>query len=501
MKHLKDLREYLDELRAVGELVEVKEEVELDLDIGAIARRCYETGSPAALFSNIRGVSGGFRVLVAPAGVSNQPGRALARLALSCGLPAEASGREIVESMVRGRSRTPIKPRIVATGSCKENIHVGEDVDLLELPAPLLHDGDGGRFLNTFGVIVARTPDKSWTNWSIARIMVVDGKRMTGIVAPNQHIGMVHKAWADIGEPMPFALVLGPEPFVPFVGGMPLPAHVDEVDYIGGYFGEAVDVVRCETVDLEVPATAEIVVEGYLSNTETEREGPMGEYAGYLWPGPPTQKPLYNVTAITYRDNAVLPISVAGEPPEENHTAWGVPNAAEIVYSLRKASLPIATAWSPFASANHWFVIAVDRDWRRKLDVPASELCRRIGEHLFSSKAGMGTPKYIVVNDDIDITNLHEVVWAFATRNHPGSQGELVFNDESTNPLVAFLDDAEKMSMQTTKVIYNCLPPDQWGDKLPLRSSFAGVYPQSVQQKVLANWERYGFPPVRDPSR
>ena len=92
MKHLKDLREYLDELRAVGELVEVKEEVELDLEIGAIARRCYETGSPAALLSNIRGVSGGFRVLAAPAGVSNQPGRPLARLALSCGLRARDRG-------------------------------------------------------------------------------------------------------------------------------------------------------------------------------------------------------------------------------------------------------------------------------------------------------------------------------------------------------------------------------------------------------------------------
>jgi 4-hydroxy-3-polyprenylbenzoate decarboxylase len=227
----------------------------------------------------------------------------------------------------------------------------------------------------------------------------------------------------------------------------------------------------------------------------------MGEYAGYLWPGPPTQKPLYNVTAITHRDNAVLPISVAGEPPEENHTAWGVPNAAEIVYSLRNTGLPIATAWSPFASANHWFVIAVDRDWRKKLDVPASELCRRIGEHLFSSKAGMGTPKYIVVNDDIDITNLHEVVWAFATRNHPGSQGETVFNDESTNPLVAFLDDAEKHSMQTTKIIYNCLPPDGWGDKLPLRSSFTGVYPEALQRKVLERWDSYGFPPVRPGSR
>ncbi len=501
MNHLTDLRQYVNSLNAINEIVHVKQEVELDLEIGAIARRCYETGSPAALFSNIKGAANGFRVLAAPAGVSSDPTKWLARIALACGLPPGASGREIIESLANGRTRPLIKPLLVPTGPCKENIHIGDDVNLLELPAPLLHEGDGGRFLNTFGVIVARMPDKSWTNWSIARVMVVDAKRMTGIVAPNQHIGMVHKTWADIGKPMPFALVLGAEPFVPFVGGMPLPDHFNEVDFVGGYFGEPVEVVRCETVDLEVPASAEIVVEGYLSNRETEHEGPMGEYAGYLWPGPPSQKPVYNVTAITHRTDAILPISVAGEPPEENHTAWGIPNAAEIVYTLRKAGLPVATAWSPFASANHWFVISVERDWRSKLPVNNSELCRKIADALFSSKAGMGTPKYIIVNDDIDVTDLHEVVWAFATRNHPGSQGELIFNDESTNPLVAFLDDAEKMSMYTTKVLYNCLPPDHWGDKLPLRSSFSGVYPKAIQQKVLDSWESYGFSPVRPLSR
>ena len=98
-----------------------------------------------------------------------------------------------------------------------------------------------------------------------------------------------------------------------------------------------------------------------------------------------------------------------------------------------------------------------------------------------------------IVNDDIDPMNLQEVVWAFATRNHPGRQGEIVYNDEATNPLVAFLRADEKMSMRTTKVIYNCLPPDEWGDELPQRSSFAHIYSPELQQQVLANWAAYGF--------
>ena len=178
---------------------------------------------------------------------------------------------------------------MVSQGRCFRPLH---------FPALLLHEGAGGRYINTDGIIVAQTPDKQWTNWSIARIMLLDQNRMTGIVAPNQHIGMVRKAWSDRGEPMPFAVALGVEPFLPFVGGMPLPDHVSKADYAGAYFGEAIEVVQCETVALQVPATAKIVIEGVLSNTETDVEGPMEEYAGYMWGGAGTQKPVYHVTAM-----------------------------------------------------------------------------------------------------------------------------------------------------------------------------------------------------------
>lgn len=493
-QHLKSLREYVDALAAIGEVQAIDKEVDWNLEIGAISRRCYETGSPAPLFNSIKGIEKGFRVLGAPGGISSQPKLYLSRIAVSLGLPPQATGKEIIEALVEARDRDFIPPQLVTTGPCKENILLGDEVDLRRLPTPLLHEGDGGRYINTYGIIVAQTPDKKWTNWSIARIMLLDKNRMNGIVAPNQHIGMVRQTWSDRGEPMPFAPVLGAEPFLPFVGGMPLPDYVSEADYAGAYFGEPIEVVQCETVDLQVPATAEIVIEGMLSNTETDLEGPMGEYAGYMWGGAGTEKPVYHVTAITYRNQPILPISVAGEPVEENHTAWGVPNAAEIVYLLRQAGFPVAMAWSPFESANHLYAIAMERDWRKQLPgLGAMELCRQIGATLFQTKAGMGTPKYLVVNADIDVTNTKEVVWAFTTRNYPGSKGEVIFNDESTNPLVAFLAKDEKMLMHTTKVVYNCLPPDEWGEQLPKRSSFTGVYPPELQQQVLQNWQAYGF--------
>jgi 4-hydroxy-3-polyprenylbenzoate decarboxylase len=494
LSHLKSLREFVDALRALGELVEVREQVDWNLEIGAITRRCYETGAPAPLFSKINGIGHGFRVLGAMGGVSRRPGQYLARVALALGLPPGATGREIVDALVAARERSPLPPRIVDAGPCKENKWLGGQVDLTKLPTPVLHDGDGGRFINTVGSFVARTPDGKWTNWSIARAMIVGPTKMAGIVAPLQHIGMIWSMWKDQGKPMPFALALGGEPFLPYVSGMPLAVWEDEGAYVGGYFGEPIDVVRCETVPLEVPATSEIVIEGFLSNTETALEGPMGEYAGYITRGEGTPKPVYNVTAMTFRNDAILPISVAGEPVEENHTAWGIPNAAEIVYELRKAGLPVASAWAPFETTNNWFVIAMQRDWRRRTQLSNDRLCRRIGELLFASKAGSGTPKYLVVNDDIDITNIREVVWAFATRNPPGERGETIFKQADNQPLVPYFQPGEKAVMRGTKVIYSCLPPDEWGNTIPMsRASFAHNFPKAVQERVLRRWTQLGF--------
>lgn len=498
---LKSLREFLDALDAVGDLQRITAPVERDLEIGAVCRRCYETGAAAPLFETVVGQPHGMRVLGAPGGVSNRPGQTLARIALAVGLPATATGREIVAHIAAARSRPGIPPRPVATGPCKEVVQTGGAVDVTELPAPLLHDGDGGRYLNTFGIICVETPDKRWRNWSIARVMVVDKTRLAGIIAPNQHVGMVRAEWTKLGKPMPFALALGPEPVLPYVGGMPIPADADEADLAGELVGEPIDVVRCETVDLYVPATSEIVVEGHVALADTAPEGPMGEYAGYLWAGQPSPKPVYHVSAVTRRHQAILPVSVAGEPPEENHTAWGIPNAAEVVHVLRQAGLPVATAWSPFASANHLFVVAADRDWRAKLPgVGSRELCRRIGEALFRTKAAMGTPKYLAVRDDVDLTDLSELVWAWTTRQHPGAAGQVVFDDQDTNPLVAYLTAGEKQHFQTTKVVYDALDPDHLNGALPKRSSFRGAYPPDLQRAVLARWAEYGFPSTPESS-
>lgn len=490
---LTDLRQYIDHLRRLGEIQDIAEPVALDLELAAIVRRCYETGAPAPLFGAFSDHPAGFRILGAPAGLSRQPGRQLLRVAASLDMPADSTGQDIVEALTGSLDLPPIDPVVMETAPCFENVATGEAVDLNNLPVPLLHAGDGGRYLNTWGCIVARTPGGTWTNWSIARMMVLDGRRMTGIVAPEQHVGMVAQAWADVGRPMPFALALGVEPSIPFICGMPLPAHVDEAGRLGAFLERPIRTVRCRTVDLEAPASAEILIEGHLHLEETAEEGPMGEFAGYLWPGGAMKRPVYHVTAISHRNDAILPVVVAGEPVEENHTAWGIPTAAVILHDLRAAGLAVTTAWIPFETALHWLVVTVPRDWRRRSGMGDGEqFCRRIGEVVFGSKAGAVLPKIIVFNDDVDPTDARELLWAFATRCHP-LLGHVTFEHIAAAPLLAYLRKSEKMSATTGKLVYNCLPPEEWGEMLPVRCSFRHGYPPELVARVTGRWQAYGF--------
>jgi UbiD family decarboxylase len=189
-------------------------------------------------------------------------------------------------------------------------------------------------------------------------------------------------------------------------------------------------------------------------------------------------------------------VVAAGEPVEEDHTAQGIPSAAELLAEIREAGIPATMAWVPLESAQHWFAVTLPRDCRQRLGWSAERLCREIGTLVFEkSKYGAVIPKVLVLSDDIDPTNTAELVWAFATRCHP-VHGEIAFDKEATSPLVAFLEASEKQTGRTTKVVYNCLPPDEWGDRLPVRCSFAHNYPRDIQDKVLTNWQAYGFPKI-----
>jgi 4-hydroxy-3-polyprenylbenzoate decarboxylase len=489
MKHFASLRDYIEALRDLGEIQEINAKVDWNLEMGAIIQRSYELGSPAPLFNRIRGIEAGFRALGAPAGVSRRNG--LARVALSLGWSPTATGCQLVGGLAEAHKRAPIPPRRVPDGPCKEHKYLGEEVDLERLPAPLIHAGDGGRYVNTWGTVIVQTPDRKWINWSIARIMLAGRNTLTGLVLPRQHLGMIYSQWKKIGRPMPYALAIGTAPAIPFVSAMPLADGINEADFIGAYLGEPLEVVDCETVDLQVPATSEIVLEGTVSVEEFVAEGPIGEYTGYLNPGGGSPQPVFRVTAMTHRTQPILPVVASGEPIEENHTCWALAICAQVLWELRSAGFPVTACFSPFHSAAHWLVVTVPGSYRG--EAVAKRLVGDLANVLHHSRAGALIPKAILLGDDIDPANLEEVVWAFAARCHP-ERGQFLFPNQETLPLLAFLSAPEREARLSTKVIYHGLPLDDPPvEQLPRRSSFRYGVPPEIRGKVLRDWRSYGY--------
>lgn len=317
-----DFRSFVEALRKDGDIADVYEEVDPNLELSAITRRALETTDKAPLFHNVKGAHNGlFRVLGAPASLRKNQNERFGRLARHVGLEPTATMSQIFDKILAAGKMRPIPPVQVNSGPCKENKLFGDEIDLTSMPAPQMHRFDGGKYLQTYGMHVLQTPDGKWTNWAISRAMVHDKTRLSGLVMPPQHIGRIFSQWEEKGEDIPWALAMGVPPAAILAAGVAVPEGVSEADFVGAMTGSPLEVVKCDTNDLYVPATSEIVFEGTVSISEKGPEGPFGEIHGYTFIEPPRQMPLFTVKAVTYRNDAILPICVPGRPVDETVSA------------------------------------------------------------------------------------------------------------------------------------------------------------------------------------
>ncbi|HEY1441305.1 MAG TPA: UbiD family decarboxylase [Mycobacterium sp.] len=485
MARITDLREYLRVLESLGDVEHVDRPVSAVLEAAAITRLSTEQRRRAPLFDTIEGVAPGFRMLGAAGALSSDPDHRLARVALSLGLAPDVSAQELVEHLVQAHGKPPIAPRLISPDSapCKQNILLGAEATLDRFPIPVVHQDDGGPYVNTWGVIVAKTPGGRWTNWSISRIMMLDNRRMTGLFLPQQHIGMIWAEWEKIGQPMPFAVVQGGDPGVPMIGGMPIPAEMDEGTFLGTLYGEPVEVVSCETVDLDVPAGAEVVIEGHVSITRDATEGPYAEFHGWALPET-SPEPVYTIEAITYRDDPIWPVTATGRPPDDSQIAPAVGVSAELVALLRNAGLPITTAWLLVDTSCHWMILTVPRQWRDVL--PATDTTAfvdRIGELMSTSRVGHMCPVTYVLDDDIDPSNTADVLWALGTRIHPNLRQQ--HWQVPILPWYQCYTEHERHSGRGPIVVHDGLLPPI-GDGRAHPATFDTLYPPAIRQRVLA---------------
>lgn len=486
----KDFREYIDALERAGELQRVKKEVDWNLEIGAITRRVQDLLAPAPLFENITGYPD-FRILSAPTSLSSR--NMYARIALAFGLPGDLSPKEIINHYVEGRKH-PILPILVSKGSCQENILTGNEVDLYKLPAPLIHEGDGGRYLSTWHAVITKDPETGWVNYGMYRQMI-HGKNTIGIpfLPGVEHWAIQHVKNIAKKKRTEVAVAIGAEPVTPIIAAAGVPVGTNEADVIGGLRGEPLELVKCETVDLEVPATSEIVLEGYIEpvdprggeNEEAKQEGPFGEYPGYR-SKTPVPALVMHVTAITHRNDPILTMSNMGVPVDDNAAIVSITGSGELLDELREKGLPITSVFFPPQGVAHFCAISSA--------IPFHAYPRDLSMHVWATRMGkMYGHMLMVTNEDVDVTDLTQIMWALTTRVHP-ERGIWVLPKTLVSPLIPWASLEERKKMMGAKVLFDATWPLDWpSDWVPEVASFQKLWPKEIQNKVLNCWEEYGF--------
>ena len=411
-----DLRGWIDALRKAGELKEIGAEVDWNIELGTIMRLAQGPGNgPALLFNNIKDYNKPDSRCRRIFGNSLNSYR---RLALMFGMDPDTHPRELVK-LGRNVLNGTVPPRIVESGPCKENILTGDAINLFDFPSPWWNRLDGGRYLQTYGGCVTRDPETGIMNVGVYRGMVAANDKMPILLWRAQHIGHHFTAWQNGGSSrMPIAVAMGWEPSFAFTAGSPVPKGVCEYDVMGAVRGAPVDLVKCETVDLYVPAAAEIVIEGYIDVDPSTyvMEGPYAEFTGYL-AGDRSPKPTIHVTAITHRNDPILRGTIEGSMPgsfSENAMCSSIMRAGTAWNVLDRAGVPgITDVWCPPVQAGINLIIQMKPSYRGQ--------AKQAANAIWGSSAAHVRYKHItVVDDGIDIHDYSAVDWAVAYRVNAG---------------------------------------------------------------------------------
>ena len=471
----KDQRGFIEQLKKTGDVVVVEKQVDWDLELGAISRHATEIDGPAVLFNNIKDYSG--------QSIFVNPISTWRRAAVTLGLPAHARIPEIYAEYIR-RDSNPIPPTLVKDAVCRDVIIKGKDLDLTALATPMIHHGDGGRYLGTWCIAVSKDPDTGWVNWGTYRFMIHNTQYLSGWPFSPSHFGFMLKNFVKQNKPMPVAIAIGADESSHLASTSSTRKGRDEATLAGGLAGRSIEIAKCLDSDLTFPATAEVVLEGEIFPDKIAMEGPYSEYPGYR-SGEMGAGILMKVNTICHKKNPTLSMDCTGfKDCSSVVTALG--GGIGVQRKLEKAGLPVTGVYIPSEGAVHLFIVGVQRGKGGR------DMTERILNELTQNRTY--ATKILVVEDDIDIFNLGEVLHAWSTRCHSGRGTIIKHVEGGAQQLTPCYDQEERKDRMGAVAAFDVSFPQAWDStEVPMKARFNTVYPADVQKKVLDNWKSYGF--------
>ncbi len=478
----RDLREFIGLLEKRGDLARVKARVSRDLEITQVTDRVSKAGGPALLFENVEGLR--MPVLINAFGST-------ARMALALGVDsvdtiadeiAQLLKPEVPAGIVDKLKLLPllwrilnIPPKIVSSAPCQEVVREA-DASLDDLPVLKCWPGDGGRFI-TLPMVFTKDPQTGARNCGMYRMQVYDA-RSTGMHWHVHHDGARHfRDHKGLGRRMEVAVALGGDPAVTYAATAPLPPGIDEMLFAGFLRKRGVEMTACRTVAHEVPADAEIVLEGYIDPSESRTEGPFGDHTGYY--SLKGEYPVFHITCITHRRDAIYPATIVGKPPMED--CYMGKATERIFLPLLKMQLPEVTDMDlPLFGVFHNFAfVAIDKAYPFH--------ARKVMHAIWGLGQMMFTKFIIVVDKDVNVHDVDEVLWKVG--NNVSPQRDITFVEgpldvlDHASALPCF---GSKMGIDATKKWPEENHPREWPDEIRMSPEIAAL--------VERRWQEYGIP-------
>lgn len=479
---IQDLRDWLRRVEEIGELLRVKKPVSPDEEMSAIAYLlAKQPPAPAILFEQASGYENPIRAKL----LWNLLGPSLRRIALTLEEPPDTPTVELIRR-VKEKLKQRIPPREVPKNEAPlyENTKTGKEIDLTQLPIPRHWPLDGGRYAGTADAVITRDPDTGYLNVGTYRMML-QGKNEVGLyLSPGKDARLhITRAWQK-GEAIQVAAAWGIDPLLMVVGSQTFAKNVSEYEYLGGVKGEPIPVVRGKTTDLLLPANAEFVIEGVIRPNSVRAEGPFGEFTGY-YGRPEAGCPLVEVTAIHYRSEPILTNALMSDyPSNEQAGFFSIIRSARIWDDFEKLGVPgIQGVYTHPAAAAGFGMTVISLEQRH-----AGHAAQALALAAQVPGGAYYTKWIIAVDDDVDPTDINQVIWALCTRCSPIDDIDILRNTWSTW-LDPTLNPPDKRPYGSKALINACKEHRH----LPVFSKRT-MLRKEIYDKVASRWRELGLP-------